>query len=147
MVFWVTEFENVMDFSFVGRRDVMTSRHDVTKPDLPISACICARKFILFSHGFFKSLKSKNVIAFAFVWKRDVMTSCHEVTKPDLLISAFRCARKLILFLFPCFLGHWVQRFEWFSILFMFLRHDVMSWRHGNTYHHPTALADLVVEP
>ena len=28
--------------------DAVTSCHDVTKPDLPISACRCARKLILF---------------------------------------------------------------------------------------------------
>ena len=53
MVFWVTEFINVINFTFVWCSDVMTSCHDVTKPDSPISACRCARKMILFCfHGF-----------------------------------------------------------------------------------------------
>ena len=39
---------------------VMTSCHDATKPDLPSSACRCARKLILFLFPwFFRSLSSK----------------------------------------------------------------------------------------
>ena len=46
--FWVTEFKKFINFLYVWCRDVMTSCHDVTPPDLPISACRCARKLILF---------------------------------------------------------------------------------------------------
>ena len=160
----------------------MTSCHDVTKPDLPISACRCARKLILFLFlWFFRSLSSNLLLIFHVVWSRDVMTSCHDVTKLDLPISACRCARKLILFLFLwffrslssnlllifhfcdhvtswrhvmtsqnliylsqlvdvlenwfflCFygfLGHRVQICNWFFIFVITWRHDVMSWRH-----------------
>ena len=47
--------------------DAVTSCHDVTKPDLPISACRCARKLILFLFPwFFKSLSSKMPLTFYF---------------------------------------------------------------------------------
>ena len=53
MVFWVTKFKYVINFEFVWCCDVMTSCHDVTKPDLPISACRCARNWFFFCfHGF-----------------------------------------------------------------------------------------------
>ena len=80
MVFLVSEFKNVIDFQFVWWPDVMTSCHDVTKPDLPISACRCDRKLILFLFPwFFKSLSSKIWMIFNFIgvlasW-RHVMTS------------------------------------------------------------------------
>ena len=99
--FKVTDFKNVIRFPFVWCRDVITSCHDVTKPDSPISAFRCARKCILFCfHGFFRSLSSKMLLDFHLC---EAVTSCHNVTKPDLPISACRCARKLILSLFPCF--------------------------------------------
>ena len=168
--------------SFVWWRDDMTSSHDVTKHDLPILACRCARKLILFLFPwFFRSLSSNMLLVSSFVWWLEVMTSCHDVTKLDLPISACRCARKLILFLFPgifrslsskmilifhvcddvmswrhvmtsqnliylsqfvdlleswfffCFhgiLGHWVRTCNCFFICVMTWRHDVMSWRH-----------------
>ena len=160
----------------------MTSCHDVTKPDLSISACRCARKLILFLFlWFFRSLSSNLLSIFHLCdhvtsW-RHVMTS----QKPDLPISACRCARKLILFLFLwffrslssnlllifhfcdhvtswrhvmtsqnliylsqlvdvleswfffcfyVFLGHWVQICDRFFIFVITWRHDVMSWRH-----------------
>ena len=65
MVFWIIEFKNVINFSFVWCCDVMTSCHDVTKPDLLISACRCARKLILFLFPwFFYVTEFKNVIDF-----------------------------------------------------------------------------------
>ena len=133
MVFQVTEFKNVINFLFVWCRDVMTSCHDVTKPDLPISAYWCARKLILFLFPwFFSTLSSKMSLSFLFLWCRDVMKSCHDVTKLGLPISACRWARKLIHFCFHGFLGHWVQKYWWFFIRMMSWRHDVMSWRHKN---------------
>ena len=131
IVFWVTEFINVIDFSFVWWRDVMTSCHDVTKPDLPISASRCARKLILFCfHGFFRSLSSKMLLIFHLCddvtsW-RHVMTSQNLIylsQLPDVLESWF-------FFCFHSFLGHWVQKCYWFFICVMTWRHDVMSWRH-----------------
>ena len=59
-----------------------------------------------------------------FLWWRVVMMSCHDVTKPDSPISACRWAWELILF--SLFLGHWVQKFEWFVYVFA-------SWRHVMT--------------
>ena len=71
---------NIINFPFVWCRDVMTSCHDVTKPDLPISACRCARKLILFLFPwFFRSLSSKMLLDFhlcdAVTSWRHVMTS------------------------------------------------------------------------
>ena len=127
MIFWVTEFINVIDFSFVWWRDVMTSCHDVTKPDLPISASRCARKLILFLFPwFFRSLSPKMLSIFHLC---DDMTSWRHVmtsTKPDLPISASRSARKLILVCFHGFLGHWVQKYCLFFICVMTWR----PWRH-----------------
>ena len=74
MVFWITEFQYVFKFSFVWCCDVMTLCYDVTKPDLPISACRCARKLILcLFPWFFKSLSSKILIIFICMisWRHD----------------------------------------------------------------------------
>ena len=51
----------------------MTSCHDVTKPDLPISACRSARKLILFLFPwFFRSPSSERLLIFHL---RDDVTS------------------------------------------------------------------------
>ena len=148
MVFQVTEFKNVIDFLFVWWRDVMTSCHDVTTLDLPISACRCAWKLILFCFHGFSGHWVQNCYWFficVMTWRHDVMSWRHKTwftisQLVDELESWF-------FFCFHGFSGHWVQKFGWFSILSMFLRHDVTSWRHVNTYHHPTAHTDLVVKP
>ena len=143
MVFWIIEFKIVINFSFVWCCDVMTSCHDVTKPDLPISACRCARKLILFFVSMvFQVTEFKNVINFSFVWWRHVMTSCRDVTKPDLPISACRWARKLILFLFPWF----VRSLSSKMLLIFHLCDDVMSWRHVVTSQNLIYLSQLVDE-
>ena len=114
MIFRVTEFKNVNNFSFVWCRDVMTSSHDVTKPDLPISACRCARKLLLFLFPWILGpLSSQMLLNFHLC---DVVTSCHDVTESNLSISACRCARKLLLFLFPWFFRSLSSKFYWFSI-------------------------------
>ena len=138
MAFQITEFKNVIDFQFLWCRHIMTLCHDVTKPDLPISNCRCARKLILFLFPwFFRSLSSKMLLIFhlcdahhALTSWRHAMMSFHDVTKPDSHISACRLVRKLILFCFHRFLDHWVQKFYLFSISVMPSHHDVMSWRH-----------------
>ena len=114
MVFWVIEFKNVINFSFVWCCDVMTSCHDDTKPDLPISACTCARKLILFLFPwFFRSLSSKMLLIFNFcdaVTWRHVMTSLNMIylyQLVDMLESWF-------FFCFHGFLSHWVQKCYWF---------------------------------
>ena len=112
----------------------MTSCHDVTKPDLLISACRCAIKLILFLFPwFFRSLSSKMLLIFhlcdALTSWRYVMTSFHDVTKPYSPISACRLARKLILFLFP-----WFFRSLSSKMLSIFNFCDaVTSWRHVMT--------------
>jgi len=131
MVFWVTKFKYVIKFSFVWCCDVMTSCHDVTKPDLPISACRCARKLILFLFPwFFRSLSSKMPLTSHFCdsmtsW-RHVMTSLIKLDSP---ISACRGARKFILFLLTWFCESLSSK-----KLMIFHSHDfVTSWRHVMT--------------
>ena len=112
-------------------RDVMTSCHDVTKPDLPILACGCARKLILFLFPwFFRSLSSKMSLIFhlcdAVTSWRHVMTSLNLIYLSqlvDVLESKF-------FFCFHGFLGHWVQRCHYF--LFLWCR-DVMTSCHDVT--------------
>ena len=61
-------------------RDVMTSCHDVTKPDLPISTCRCARKLILFLFPWFLwSLSSWMLLVFHVYDDIQMMTWCHDV--------------------------------------------------------------------
>ena len=132
MVFWVTKFKYVINFSFVWCCDVMTSCHDVTKPDLPISACRCARKLILFLFPwFFRSLSSKMSLFSPFC---DALTSWRHVMTSLNLIHLSQLVDVLESWFFFCFhvffLGHWVQICHYFLIFVMRWRHDVMSWRH-----------------
>ena len=114
-------------------RDVMTSCHDVTKPDLPISACRCARKLILFLFPwFFRSLSSKMPLTFYFC---DSVTSWRHVMTSLNLIHLSQLVEELESSFFFClhgFVGHWVQKDWWFFIRMISWRHDVMSWRHKN---------------
>ena len=135
IVFQITEFKNVIDFLFVWWRDVMTSCHDVTKPGLPISACRCTRELNLFLFlWFFRSLSSK--LSLIFHLCDDVTSWRHVMTSRNLvyLSQLVDVLESWFFFCFYGFLGHWVQKFEWFSILSMFLRRDVMSWRHKNCF-------------
>ena len=147
MDFQVIEFKNVIDFSFMWWCDVMTSCHDVTKPDLPISACGCVRKLILLLFPwFFRSLSSKVLYIYHLCddvasW-RHVMTSQNRIYLSQLVDEL----ESWFFFCFHGFLGHWVRKCNIFFICGMTWRHGFMSWRHVNTYHHPTAFADLVVE-
>ena len=131
MVFWVTEFKDVINFLFVWCCDVMTSCHDVTNHDSPISACTRARKLILFLFPwFFGSLSSKMWLNFHL---RDAVTSWRHVMTSQILIHLSQLVDVLERWLFFCFhgfLGHWVQRCYQFFICVMLWRHDVMSWRH-----------------
>ena len=84
MFFQVTEFKKVIEFLFKWWRDVMTSCHDVTKPDLLISACRCARKLILFLFPrFFRSLGYKMLL---ILHRCDDVTSCRPVMTSQTLI-------------------------------------------------------------
>ena len=133
MVFWVTKFKYVINFLFVWCRDVMTSCHDVAKPDLPISACRCARKMILFFvFMVFRSLSSKKSLTFYFC---DAVTSWRHVMTSLNLINLSLLVDELENWFFFCFhgyVGHWFQRYWWIVIRMMSWRHDVMSWRHKN---------------
>ena len=136
MVFQVTEFKNVINFLFVWCRDVMTSCHDVTKPDLSISACRCARKLILcLFPWFFRSLSSKIIFIFHLCY---AVTSWRHVMMSLNLIHLSQLVDELESWFFFCFhgfVGHWVQKnwcfFHSCDVMTSF-RHDVMSWRHRN---------------
>ena len=129
MVFQVTEFNGVIDFSIAWCRDVMTSCHDVTKPDLPISACRCARKLILFLfQWFFRSLSSMVLLIFQL---REVVTSWrHVMTSQSLLYLAqlVDMLERWFFFLFPWFCGS-------ASLIMLLIFHlcDVMTSCHDVT--------------
>ena len=109
----------------------MTSCHDVTKPDLSISACRWARKLILFLFPWvFKSMSSKLILNFHLC---DAVTSWRHVMTSLNLIYLSQLVDMLESWFFFCFHGflvHWVQKCYQFSIYVMPWRHDVMSWRH-----------------
>ena len=83
----------------------MTSCHDVTKPDLPISACRCARKLILFLFPwFFRSLGSKMILVFHLC---DAVTSVHAqlliyLNENELLPSVQSAYRQFFQLKLPC---------------------------------------------
>ena len=113
--------------STAWHRDVMTSRHDITK-FIFLSQLV---DNVLERRFFFVSMKLwvaefENVVSFVFAWWRHVMTSCHDVKKKLYSISACRSARRYYSFLFL-----------WFSVLlsikmlsFLCL-HEVMTWCHA----------------
>ena len=110
MVLQVTEFKSVIDFSFLWSRDVMTSCHDVTKPYLPISACRCARKLILFLFlWFFRSLSSNLLSIFHFC---DHVTSWRHVMTSQNLIYLSQLVDVLESWFFFCFHGFHVTEFR-----------------------------------
>ena len=121
------------------RHDVMSWRH---KTNLPISACRCARKLILFFLSMsFLVTEFKNVIDFLFVWWRDVMTSCHDVRKPDLLISACRYVlERCFFFCFHVFFRSLSSN----MLLILHLCDAAMSWRHVMTSLNLIYLSQLV---
>ena len=138
MVFRVIKVENVINFSFVWCCDVMTSCHDVTKPDLPISACRCARKLILFLFPwFFRSLSSIMLLIFhlcdAVISWRHVMTSLN-------LIYLYQLVDVL---------ESWFFLFSWFfrslsskMLLIFHLCDALTSWRHVMTSCHDVTKPD-----
>ena len=143
MVFQVTEFKNVNNFSFVFCRDVMTSCHDVTKPDLPISECRCARKLILFLFPwFFRSLSSKMLIisylCFAVTSWRHVMTSLN-------LIYLSQLVDVLESWFFFCFHVFFRSLSSKIPLTFYFCD-SVTSWRHVMTSLNLIHLSQLVEE-
>ena len=95
----------------------------------------------------FRSLSSNLLLIFHLC---DHVTSWRHVMTSQNLIYLSQLVDVLERWFFFCFHGFHVTEFRYlnkFLILFMLLRHDVMSWRHVNTYHHPSSLTDLVVEP
>ena len=78
MVCSVNKFKIVINYLLVWGCDVTTSCHDVTNPDVPISACRCARKVIdLFCfYGFFGQWLQKfyQIFNCSMSWRHDVMS-------------------------------------------------------------------------
>ena len=108
----------------------MTSCHYVTKPDLPISACRCARDLILFLFPwFFRSLSSKMPLTFYF---GDSVTSWRHVMTSLNLIHLSQLVEELessFFFLFTWFCGSLSSK-----RLMIFHSYDfVTSWRHVMT--------------
>ena len=142
MVFQVTEFKNAIDFLFVWWRDVMTSCHDVTKPDVNISACRSAIELILFLFPwFFRSLSSKMWMICNFVdvcasW-RHVMTSRQYSSSP--YSTYWSCSWAIVRFLYRFYanLSCWYQTNHryWFCKLPPAC-HNVTSWHHDVTSYH-----------
>ena len=125
-------------------RHVMTSQNLIYLSDSQLVYVLESWFFFCF-HVFFRSLSSRMLLIFYLC---DDVTSWRHVMTSQTLIYISPLVDELESWFFFCFhgcSGHWVQKYEWFSILSMFLRHDVTSGRHVNTYHHPTALTDFVV--
>ena len=128
MVFQVTEFKHVIIFPFVWCRDVMTSCHDVTKLDLPISACRCARKLILFLFSWiFRSVSSNMLLIFYL--SDDVTSWRHVMTSQNLVYSS-----QLVDVLKRWFFLHWdglrVAEVKYVIISVFAWWHHVMSYRY-----------------
>ena len=108
----------------------MTSCHDVTKPDLPISACRWARKLILFLFPwFFGSLGSKMLLIFYLC--DDVTSWRHVMTSQNLihLSQLVDVLESWFFFLFP-----WFFRSLSSKIWMIFNFVDVLaSWCHVMT--------------
>ena len=132
MVFWVTKFKYVIKFSFVGCCDVMTSCHDVTKLDSPISACRWAKKLILFCfHGFVGHWVQKYWCCFSGMmsWHHDVMSWRHRNCLTYLRLWIHwkdDCVQDSIVFLVAYSRNVSVHVFVgWYHV--MTSRHDVTS--------------------
>ena len=139
----------------------MTLCHDVTKPDLPISACRWARKLFLFLFPwFFRSPSSKMLLVFYFC--DDVMSWRHVMPSQNLiyLSQLVDVQESWFFFCFHGFLGHWVHKCYWFSICMMtykwwryvikllvsHLYNAVTSWRYVMTSQNLIYLSQLVDE-
>ena len=127
--------------------DVMTSCHDVTKLDSPISACRRARKLIRFLFPwFFRSLSSTILMIFHLC---DVVTSWRHVMTSQKLFNLSQVMNLLERWScsgFHGFSGCLFSKCQCSCFCGMISCHNVTSWRHVNTQHHPTALTNLVVE-
>ena len=131
------------------RHSVSTWRHEVTELTIYISQLIAVLelKLILFLFPWiFRSLSSKMLLISHLC--DDVTSWRHAMTSQNLiyLSQLVDVLESWFFFCFHGFLGHWVRKYSIFFICVMTWRHGVMSWRHVNTYHHPTAFTDLVVE-
>ena len=124
MVFWVTEFENVIEFYLFN---VVTSwRHIMTSQNLIYLSQLVdvLEKWLFFCFHVFWVIEFKTVNDFLFIWCRHVMTSCHDVTKSASSISACGWARTMILFMIPWF--NWLLISRMLSFMYYFCN-DITS--------------------
>ena len=120
--------------------EVMTSCHDVTKPDLSISACRCARKLILFLFPWlFRSLSSEMLFIFYLCY---AVTSWRHVVTSLNLIHLSQLVDELESWFFFCshgFVGHWVKKKVFFHL------YGVMTlWRLVMTSHKLFSLSQVI---
>ena len=109
----------------------MTSCHDVTKPDLPISACRCARNLIFF-HGFSGHWVQKCHWFFNCVmpWRHDIMSCHHVMTSLNLIyLSQLVDVLESLFFLFSMVFMSLSSK----MLLIFYLCDAVTSWRHVMT--------------
>ena len=125
MVWWANKFKNVINYLLVWGCYVTTSCHDVTIPDVPISACRCARKVIFFVSMVFWVTEFENVIEFYLF---NVMTSWRHIMTSQTLIYLSQLVDVLEKWLFFCFHVFWVIEFKTVNdFLFIWCRHVMMS--------------------
>ena len=111
------------------------------KPDLPISACRCARKLILFLFlWFFRSLSSNLLSIFHFC---DHVTSWRHVMTSQNLIYLSQLVDVLESWFFFCFYGFFRSLSSNLLLIFYLCDH-VTSWRHVMTSQNLIYLSQLV---
>ena len=129
--------------------DVTSWRHAMTSQNLIYPSQlvdVLESWFFFLFPWFFRSLSSK--VLYIFYLCDDVASWRHVMTSQNRIYSSqlVDVLESWFFFCFHGFLGHWVRKCNIFLICVMTWRHGVMPWRHINTYHHPTAFTDLVVE-
>ena len=112
---------------FVQCCDVMTSYHDVTKPDLPISACRCPRKMIIILFPCFLGNWVQNCQRFFIC----MMSSCHDVMswrhKVCFIYLGLWMAKTWFFLCFHGLTGCWFPECYHSCIVVMTSRHNVTS--------------------
>ena len=118
----------------------MTSFHDVTIPDLPISACRCAREMILFLFLWFSGWVRWYTLLIFYL--HDVLTSGRHVMTSQNLVYLSKLVDVLDSWFFFCFydfFDDWDDKRHC-----LFLCDIVTSWRHFTTSQYLIYLSQLV---
>ena len=128
---WVQNCYSFFICMMLWRHDVMSWRHTVTKPDLPISACICTRKLILFLFPwFFRSPSSKMLLMF---YLYDPVTSWRHVMTSQSLNILYQLVYVLESWFFfvSMFFFKSLSSNIWMIFNFVYV---LASWRHVMTW-------------